>query len=82
MQKPIRVIEFPSGYRILTNGHHRSAALVQAARKGIVPENLPREVPVELLKVGPDFPIPESVFLQIFAPAHELTLDDLLPLRQ
>lgn len=75
----VSAIQMPSGYRVLRNGHHRLAALVKAAREGIIPKEWLQQVPIELLVIKEDFPIPEPVFLQIYAPAHRLSMEDLLP---
>ncbi len=75
----IEVIQFPSGYRVLFNGHHRVAALMQATRIGIIPAEWLKKVPVMMTILPQDFPIPEVLFLQIFAPAHQLSMDELLP---
>lgn len=76
---PITILQLPSGIQIILQGHHRLAALIKAAREGIIPEDWLKQVPVKLLVITEGFPIPEPVILQIYAPAHMLTLDDLLP---
>ncbi len=76
---PICVIQLPSGYRVIANGHHRVAALVQAVRENIIPAEWLKRIPVDMQIFPNDFPIPEVLYLQVRAPAYQMSVDDLLP---
>ncbi len=74
----ILILQLPSGKQIIWNGTHHIAALLQVVReKGLDPDLWLSKVPVKLFVIR-DGLIPEALILRA-APAHELTIDDLLP---
>ncbi len=74
----ICILQLPSGKQIIWDGHHRIAALVQVVReKDLDPDLWLSKVPVEIFLIRPNL-IPEPLILRC-VPAHELTIDDLLP---
>ncbi|MDO8462366.1 MAG: hypothetical protein Q7S98_05860 [Deltaproteobacteria bacterium] len=75
----VTVLRLPSGKRLVIDGHHRLAALYQAAREGLIPrEWLERIGPVreETVVAGSTS---EAVVDRVLTHGVRLTWDDLLP---
>lgn len=73
----VAVLQFPSGHQLLLNGHHRGAALFQAARDGLIPASWLEDIPVRLYRYNGD--MPEALVRRLATLGATLTWDDLLP---
>jgi len=81
----IYVLQFKSGKRLLTQGHHRLATLLKAANEGLIPREWLNRIPVIVIEV-PDpvldsggVPMPEFLVRRMLTFGAILTWDDLLP---
>lgn len=74
----VNVLQLPLSRRFLADGHHRTAVLLEAVRRGIMPAEWLDNIPVVLWTY--DGPLPEPFVRRILTYGHTLTWDDFLPL--